>query len=243
MNDQYFGKQHDPSDIVEGTYKDTTSPDVNSDVFTDKVPVDATPIHETQMEGTVASVSPLYEPVREKTPMFETPLQATPMGGTNAAVGPMNWPQSDKTPVYETPVEVIETEGTVAAVGLMDETIVHEAPVSDTIPYQAPVSETIANEAPIVTSATPPATLLNHEESEHFRSRWNEIQGKFVDEPRSAVQQADVLVSEVVEQITQMFAKEHSSLEGQWKQGEEVSTEDLRKALQHYRSFFNRLVV
>ena len=79
--------------------------------------------------------------------------------------------------------------------------------------------------------------------SEHFRTRWNEIQAKFVDDPRTAVQQADALVSEVVDQITQMFATEHSSLEGQWKQGSDVSTEDLRKSLQHYRSFFNRLVV
>ena len=87
------------------------------------------------------------------------------------------------------------------------------------------------------------AALLNQEESEHFRKRWNEIQGEFVDEPRFAVQQADALVSEVIEQITQMFTTEHTSLENQWNQGNEVSTEDLRKALQRYRSFFNRLVV
>ena len=85
--------------------------------------------------------------------------------------------------------------------------------------------------------------LLSHDESEHFRTRWNEVQGRFVDEPRSAVQQADALVAEVIDKITAMFAKEHSSLEGQWKEGKDVSTEDLRKALQHYRSFFNRLVV
>jgi hypothetical protein len=64
-----------------------------------------------------------------------------------------------------------------------------------------------------------------------------------VDEPRSAVQQVDALVSEVIGQITQMFANEHSSLEAQWNQGNDVSTEDLRVALQRYRSFFNRLVV
>jgi hypothetical protein len=87
------------------------------------------------------------------------------------------------------------------------------------------------------------AALLNREESEHFRTRWNEIQGKFVDEPRTAVQQADALVSEVSAQITQMFASEHTALEAQWNQGNDVSTEDLRKALQRYRSFFNRLVV
>ena len=64
-----------------------------------------------------------------------------------------------------------------------------------------------------------------------------------MDEPRSAVQQADALVSEVIEQISQIFAKEHSSLQSQWRQGDDASTEDLRKALQHYRSFFNRLVI
>ena len=110
-------------------------------------------------------------------------------------------------------------------------------------PTWPPMGETITHEAPIGVSAGSSAALLSREESEHFRTRWNEIQGTFVDEPRSAVQQADALVSEVVEQITQMFANERSSLESQWKQGNDVSTEDLRKALQRYRSFFNRLVV
>jgi len=64
-----------------------------------------------------------------------------------------------------------------------------------------------------------------------------------VDEPRSAVQQADALVSDVIDKITEMFSNEHGSLEEQWKEGKDVSTEDLRQALQHYRSFFNRLVV
>jgi hypothetical protein len=40
-----------------------------------------------------------------------------------------------------------------------------------------------------------------------------------------------------------MFSNEHGSLEEQWKEGKDVSTEDLRQALQHYRSFFKRLVV
>lgn len=109
--------------------------------------------------------------------------------------------------------------------------------------HEAPLGETITHEASTGTNAAASAALLNREESEHFRTRWNEIQGKFVDEPRTAVQQADALVSEVVAQITQMFANEHSSLENQWDRGMDASTEDLRKALQHYRSFFNHLVV
>ena len=122
----------------------------------------------------------------------------------------------------------------------LGETKTEESAESDSIPYKAQMSETV-NEVAITEANL--AALLNRDESEHFRTRWNEIQARFVDEPRSAVQQADTLVTEVVEQITVMFGKEHSSLEEQWKQGNDVSTEDLRKALQHYRSFFNRLVV
>lgn len=88
-----------------------------------------------------------------------------------------------------------------------------------------------------------PAPLLDPAEAESLRTRWNEVQAKFVDEPRSAVQEADVLVSEVVEKITRMFADEHNSLDNQWNQGNDVSTEELRMALHSYRSFFNRLVV
>lgn len=104
------------------------------------------------------------------------------------------------------------------------------------------VDAVILNEAPLDGNSESSA-LFNHVESEDFRTRWSQIQGRFVDEPRSSVQQADALVSEVIEKIAQMFVSEHSSLESQWNQGNEVSTEELRKALQHYRSFFNRLVL
>ena len=109
--------------------------------------------------------------------------------------------------------------------------------------HQTKMVETTLPHAPISTNAGSSTTLLDREESEHLHTRWSEIQGKFVDEPRSAVQQADALVTEVIEKITQMFVNEHSSLESQWNQGNDVTTEDLRQALQHYRAFFNRLVV
>ena len=139
-------------------------------------------------------------------------------------------------------------EGTVAGDGPMEEPLAGEVPLGGSVVDNRPLDEeTIVAEAPMVENITRQApvgtALFNPEESEQFRTRWNEIQGKFVDDPRSAVQQADKLVSEVIEQITQMFSSEHRSLEGQWNQGNDVSTEDLRKALQHYRSFFNRLVV
>lgn len=133
--------------------------------------------------------------------------------------------------------------GTVVEETPIEETIVHEAPLEERISSNAPEMDMNTHPDDIETKAGSVVPLLKNEESEHFRTLWNEIQSRFVDEPRSAVQQADALVSDVIEKITQMFASEHGSLEEQWKEGKDVSTEDLRQALQHYRSFFNRLVV
>jgi hypothetical protein len=84
--------------------------------------------------------------------------------------------------------------------------------------------------------------LFPGEEAESFRSRWDEIQTNFVDEPRSAVEQADSLVAQTMKKLADTFASERQNLESQWSRGEEASTEDLRVALQRYRSFFNRLL-
>jgi hypothetical protein len=84
--------------------------------------------------------------------------------------------------------------------------------------------------------------LLADDATSEVRSRWEEIQGSFVDEPRRAVEEADSLVAELMQRLADSFAEERKGLEGQWDRGDEVSTEDLRIALQRYRSFFDRLL-
>jgi hypothetical protein len=86
------------------------------------------------------------------------------------------------------------------------------------------------------------APLFNEEETRNLRNRWQQIQGGFVDEPRSAVQQADELVASTVKRLSEIFADERSRLESEWSSGDNVSTEDLRKALRRYRSFFDRML-
>jgi hypothetical protein len=86
------------------------------------------------------------------------------------------------------------------------------------------------------------AALFNENEAEDFRSRWNVIQTNFVDEPHSAVEEADSLVAETIKRIAEVFADERAQLEEQWGRGDDVSTEDLRLTLQRYRSFFHRLL-
>lgn len=84
--------------------------------------------------------------------------------------------------------------------------------------------------------------LFPASEAGELRNRWNDIQTGFVDEPRRAVQDADALVATAMKRLAETFAAERSQLESQWDRGENVSTEDLRVALQRYRSFFSRLL-
>ena len=84
--------------------------------------------------------------------------------------------------------------------------------------------------------------LLDASELDHVRNRWESIQTKFVDEPRTSVEQADSLVADLMQRLERRFADERASLESQWERDEDVSTEELRVALTRYRSFFDRLL-
>jgi hypothetical protein len=87
-----------------------------------------------------------------------------------------------------------------------------------------------------------PSQLLETHEMEPILGQWKDIQAEFVDEPRKAVQDADALVAELMQRLDQTFATEREQLEAQSADGDEVSTEDLRRSLRRYRSFFERLV-
>jgi hypothetical protein len=102
--------------------------------------------------------------------------------------------------------------------------------------------ELTVRDAPVERAVEPHAPLYHAEELGGFRTRWEAIQTGFVDEPRSAVEQADSLVSEMMKRLSEVFADERKTLEAQWGRGDNVSTEDLRIALKRYRSFFERLL-
>jgi hypothetical protein len=84
--------------------------------------------------------------------------------------------------------------------------------------------------------------LFPADELKQFRSRWDQVQASFVDEPRRAVEEADNLVATVVKRIAEQFAEQRSKLESQWDHGEDATTEDLRLGLRRYRAFFDRLL-
>lgn len=86
------------------------------------------------------------------------------------------------------------------------------------------------------------AALFPPEVASGFRSRWDQVQISFVDDPRQAVQQADELVAQVMKALASNFAEQRSRLEAGIGHGGDVNTENLRMALRSYRSFFQRLL-
>lgn len=115
---------------------------------------------------------------------------------------------------------------------------VTDRPISDREVVRPPVEAQPADAPP----EPQPAALFESNLLNQFNARWSDIQTGFVDEPRRAVQEADALVSDVIQRIADTFGNERAALERQWDRGDNVSTEDLRLALQRYRSFFSRLL-
>jgi len=119
-------------------------------------------------------------------------------------------------------------------------------PASEPTEPAASADPTTAPAAPADPSAQRESSteevLFADDDLAELRARWAAVQASFVDDPKDCVQKADVLVSDLVEQLTSGFADARSHLEEQWARGEEASTEDLRVALMHYREFFQRLL-
>ncbi len=102
---------------------------------------------------------------------------------------------------------------------------------------------------------------LPREDADRFASSWRTVQGRFVDDPRTAVHEADRLIEEVmrargypVEDTAHRLedlSVEHGAVVNHYRSGREIivrhgrgeaSTEDLRKAMVHFRALFDELV-
>jgi hypothetical protein len=91
-------------------------------------------------------------------------------------------------------------------------------------------------------AAEPLAALFPPQVAQDFRSRWDQVQIGFVDDPQRAVQQADELVAQVMKSLAATFADQRSRLEAGLGREGNPDTEGLRMALRGYRSFFQRLL-
>lgn len=116
----------------------------------------------------------------------------------------------------------------------------HQNDATDTGPKPAPLR--LGGPLPSPTDDGLDEDLPLFADIDELTSRWTEVQATFVDDPRQSIAEADALVSDVMQRVTQRLAQQRDHLEASWHQGHEASTEDLRVALQHYRTFFHRLL-
>jgi len=131
-------------------------------------------------------------------------------------------------------------EETAGRADVLDKPSTRDQPLAGTMSVNPPpASAPSATSQPARSGA---AALFPERDAQDLRRRWSDVQTAFVDEPRKAVEQADSLVAEVMKRLADVFAHERQTLEGQWDRGGNVTTEDLRVALQKYRSFFDRLL-
>jgi hypothetical protein len=125
---------------------------------------------------------------------------------------------------------------------IADEQIRDEPLQGDDLATAPPDLPLASDAAPKFDRGTTGEEVVLLENADDYQRRWEPIQSAFVDEPRRAVEQADALVTEVIKALADSFSNEQQRLENQWSSGDNVSTDDLRIALQRYRSFFQRLL-
>lgn len=102
---------------------------------------------------------------------------------------------------------------------------------------------------------------LPPEASERYRSEWDAVQSRFVDDPDGAIREADGLIQRVMrergypvddfERRADELSVDYPDVVEHYRQGHtiadraetgEATTEDLRQALVHYRSLFERML-
>ena len=140
-----------------------------------------------------------------------------------------------------------EYEGAADADGALAEPVV--ADVSDADVSDADVSDAgspstawspsavvpAPDEEPEPTGASPVAG-----DSTSADERWHEILTMFVDDPRSSVELAAGLVDDSAEALVVFVQERQHALLSTW-QGDDAGTEQMRVALQGYRTFWNRI--
>ncbi|ODU02686.1 MAG: hypothetical protein ABS81_16865 [Pseudonocardia sp. SCN 72-86] len=83
--------------------------------------------------------------------------------------------------------------------------------------------------------------LIPRQRATDYQDRWQVLKAQFVDEPRTAVRDANELVGQVLDEIEETFRNQRTDLERDLHD-DAASTEDLRLALGRYRTFFDRLL-
>jgi len=85
------------------------------------------------------------------------------------------------------------------------------------------------------------AALWEAETIDEYRDRWQQLQLRFVDDPRQATEQAQALVGDVCQGLTDALDRHRSDLD-RWRGAQLDDTEELRMAVRRYRDLLDRIL-
>jgi hypothetical protein len=125
----------------------------------------------------------------------------------------------------------------------------HQDPQAGTEPRPAEASSTLGDFSDIAYGNLIP-------DAAEFRSRWQQIQFRFVDDPHGSVTEAADVIAQVtarleaaiqerqraIEERQRAIQKRQRSLRGRWGEGSNADTETLRETLRMYRALLDQLI-
>ncbi|MDG4856859.1 hypothetical protein P8605_01565 [Streptomyces sp. T-3] len=106
-----------------------------------------------------------------------------------------------------------------------------------------PRQPTPVSEPGTPTPVSEPGTALAPGDRDKLQLRLQHAVNGFVDAPRPAVEEADVLLGELIAKVGQILGERHAMLRESWQESAgDPDTEDLRTALREYRGLAERLL-
>ncbi|MEU4425238.1 hypothetical protein AB0F81_31850 [Actinoplanes sp. NPDC024001] len=94
----------------------------------------------------------------------------------------------------------------------------------------------VAEEAPLVGR-----TVWDEDAARHFRAAWHEVKAEFVDDPVTALTRAHDLLTDAVNELTEVLLAERDELDP-LRGTDTPDTESMRMAMRGYREFLDRIL-
>jgi hypothetical protein len=195
--------------------------------------------------ATIADVPAARTPTGETTasgaPVVETPVTAAPADDMPAPAGDV--PATDAEAAGSTGRHAAATSAAPADAGLR--------------PGEATDSNLRPGEATAKLGDFSDLTYGNLvPDAQQFAAQWQEIQFRFVDDPRGSVTEAADIVAQVtakmeaaiqerqraIEERQHAIAEQQRSLRGRWGEDSNADTEALRETLRMYKTFLDQLI-
>jgi hypothetical protein len=102
-------------------------------------------------------------------------------------------------------------------------------------PGRRSAGEEIADEAEIT------RTVWDEDAARHFRAAWHEVKAEFVDDPVNALTRAHDLLTDAVNELTEVLLAERDDLDP-LRGTDTPDTESMRMAMRNYREFLERIL-